>query len=369
MFNRVVIKIGSSTLTNGTERLFLPNIAELVRQCAALHATGKEVILCSSGAIAAGKGRLNFKRMPESLAEKQMLAAVGQSQLMRTWEQLFDIYSIHVGQILLTRSDFEKRNRFLNARDTLHALIQHKIVPIINENDAVTTEEIRVGDNDNLSAHVAVLAEADLLIMLTDQAGLYTHDPRTHPDAELIEEVSDIDDDLKEIAGGSGTTQGTGGMSTKLAAADIARRAGTRVVIAQGTSPNVITRIIDREEKIGTAFPALAHPVKNRRRWLLAASAIEGKIVVNQNAGKALCQPDGKSLLPAGIISIEGEFERGSTVEILTHDAKLLARGIARYRSHDLGRIAGQHSDKIESILGYGYGPAAVHRNDMVILK
>lgn len=368
MPKRIVVKVGTSVLTAGKSRLYKPGMAEIVRQLAELHAAGCEVALCSSGAIQAGRDRLGWKAKPRSVAEKQMLAALGQSRLMFEWERLFEIYDIHVGQVLLTRSDFEARNRFLNARDTFRALINHRIIPIVNENDAVTTEEIRVGDNDNLSAMVAVLAEADLLIMLTDQKGLYTADPRSNPDAKLIQEVQMIDDDIRHLAGGKGE-MGTGGMATKLQAAETATRAGTDVIIAAGAEKNIITRIIEKQDVPYTRFPAVKNPVRNRKRWLLAGSATSGAITVNRKGCEKLMQEKGRSLLPAGIVSIDGGFDRGDTVQIQQEDGHVIGRGIARYTSNDLSKIAGHQSDQIEKILGYAYGNVAIHHNDMVILE
>ncbi len=367
MYQRIVIKLGTSVLTGGTHHFNRAHMVELARQCANLHQQGKEIILCSSGAIAAGRERLNFPSLPSTVTSKQMLAAVGQSRLMLMWERFFEIYALHVGQILLTRSDVQNRGRFLNARDTVQALLQHGIIPIFNENDAVATEEIKVGDNDNLSAMVAVLAGADLLLLLTDQPGLFTADPRTNPHAELIPEVQTIDETLHALAGGSVTGLGVGGMTTKLQAADAARRAGTDVVIAAGQAPNVILRAASGE-KIGTRFPALENPLENRKRWIFAGSKPAGKLTVDAGAQKALVD-NGRSLLPAGIIQVDGIFQRGDTVTIHNENGRELARGITRYSSADLHRIAGHHSDTIAAELGYAYGPVAVHRNDMIIVN
>ncbi len=364
---RIVLKLGTSVLTGGTNHLHRPTMVEIVRQCSELYQDGCELLLCSSGAQAAGRERLQYGR-PRTIAEKQMLAAVGQSRLMYTWEQLFDLYGIFVGQVLLTRADFETRNRFLNARDTLEALLQQRIIPIINENDAVTTEEIRVGDNDNLSARTAVLAEAELLILLTDQAGLYTADPRQDLGATLIQEVTEIDDHIRRLAGDSGSGLGTGGMITKLQAADIARRAGTAVVIASGREKNVILRLVRGREAIGTRFPPLENPLKNRKRWILAGSKPAGSVTINLPAAAVLTGQKGRSLLPAGIVEVGGDFDRGEPITILSENGEELGRGISRYPSQDLFRIMGRQSEEIESILGYAYGPVAIHRNDMVLL-
>lgn len=366
MYQRIVVKLGTSVLTGGTPRLDSPHMVELARQCAELYRAGKDVILCTSGAIAAGRERLNYPKLPPTLNNKQMLAAAGQSRLMMRWENFFEIYGIHVGQILLTRADVENRRRFLNARDTLQTLLEQRIIPIINENDAVATEEIKVGDNDNLSALVALLAEADLLLLLTDQPGLFTADPRTNPDAQLIPEVHTIDETLRKLAGGSVSGLGVGGMSTKLQAADVARRAGIDVVIAAGRAPNVIGRIVNGEA-LGTRFVALETPLENRKRWIFAGPKPSGRLMVDEGAMRALGQ-NGRSLLPAGITAVEGEFERGDSVTILGPDRRELGRGITRYPSRDLLRLLGCQSDEIESRLGYGYGPVVVHRNDLILL-
>ncbi len=339
---------------------------DIARQCAELHKQGKEIIICSSGAIAAGKQRMNFPELPPTLASKQLLAAVGQSWLMWNWERFFEIYGIHVGQMLLTRADTEHRRRFLNARDALQAMVEHHVVPIINENDAVTTEEIRVGDNDNLSALVAILAEANLLILLTDQPGLFSADPRTDPQAALIPEVRHIDETLRQIAGGAVSGLGVGGMATKLQAADAARRAGTDVVIAAGAAPDVILRVV-RGEQVGTRFPALETPLENRKRWIFAGPKPPGRVVIDEGAALALTR-NGRSLLPAGIIQVHGPFERGDTISIHNRQQKELARGIVRYTSDELKRLQGCHSKDIEARLGYAYGPVAVHRNDLILV-
>ncbi|MCA9944406.1 MAG: glutamate 5-kinase [Ardenticatenaceae bacterium] len=366
MYQRIVVKLGTSVLTGGTPQLDHPHMVELVRQCAALYRQGKDIIICTSGAIAVGRHRLGFPDIPNTVANKQMFAAVGQSRLMQMWERYFEIFGIHVGQILLTRADVTNRKRYLNARDTLQTLLDNRIVPVINENDAVATEEIKVGDNDNLSALVSTLAEADLLLLLTDQPGLFTADPRTNPDAQLIPEVNKIDETVKALAGGSVSGLGVGGMSTKLQAADVARRAGADVVIAAGSAPNVIARITSGES-VGTRFPALENPLENRKRWIFAGRKPKGCVVIDEGAAQALLE-NGRSLLPAGIIAINGSFERGETICIEGPDKKELARGIARYASNDLHQIAGLQSDQIEEKLGYGYGPVVVHRNDLILL-
>ncbi|MDX1613162.1 MAG: glutamate 5-kinase [Candidatus Promineifilaceae bacterium] len=366
MYQRIVVKMGTSVLTGGTSRLDRAHMVELTRQCARLHRDGRDVILCTSGAIAAGRERLGLPNLSPSVTAKQMLAAVGQSRLMFEWERFFEIYGIHVGQMLLTRADVEDRRRFLNARDTLQALLEQRIVPVVNENDAVATAEIKVGDNDNLSALVVLLAEADLLLLLTDQPGLFTADPRRDPDAQLIPEVRAIDETLRALAGDSVSGLGVGGMATKLQAADVARRAGADVVIAAGHGPTVIERIVAGEE-VGTRFPALETPLESRKRWIFAGPTPSGRLIIDEGAALALRQR-GRSLLPAGIVDVEGAFERGDTVSVVQVDGRQVARGIARYGSDELRQIKGLHSDEIAGRLGYAYGPVAVHRNDLILV-
>lgn len=366
MYKRIIIKLGTSVLTNNSRALYQPQFVELVRQCATLHHQGKEIIICTSGAIAAGKERLGFPDLPNTVANKQMFAAVGQSRLMLLWERFFAIYGIDVGQILLTRADLANRSRFLNAQDAVQALIGQRIVPIINENDAVATEEIKVGDNDNLSALAAILAESDLLLLLTDQPGLFTADPRTDPTATLIPEVETIDETLRALAGDSVSGLGVGGMATKLQAADVARRAGTEVVIAAGGAPNVILRATAGEQ-VGTRFLPTERPLIRRKQWIFAGKKPSGQVIVDAGAAKALVQ-NGRSLLPAGIVMVNGRFQRGDTISILNGEGAELARGITRYNSDDLHQIRGLHSTEFSEKLGYDYGSAAIHRNDMILI-
>ncbi len=361
---RWVIKFGTSVLTAGTKALNAPRMVALARQCAALHHEGDEIVLCSSGAIAAGRERLGYPDLSETVGSKQMLAAVGQSRLMRTWEQFFDIYGVRVGQILLTHGDVESRTRFLNAQDTFRALLAHRVIPIVNENDAVATEEIQIGDNDNLSALVSLIVGAERLVILTDQAGLYTADPRRNPQAVLIHEVAQIDETLRSLAGGRGTALGTGGMVTKLQAAALACRAGTEVIIADGGEADILLRIA-RGERVGTRFRATGTRLENRKRWILAGVVNSGHILVDGGAAEALRR--GGSLLPAGIVRVEGSFARGDTVPIRLLGGGEVARGIVRYGAEDLRRIAGHRLDEVEQLLGYTYG-TAVHRNDMILL-
>ena len=364
-YQRIVVKLGTSVLTSGGDALDRAQMVELVRQMANLQAKGCEIVLCTSGAIAAGRERLGYPTVDDSMASKQMLAAVGQSQLIQTWENLFNIYGLHVGQMLLTRADLDDRERYLNARDMLETLLKNKIIPVINENDAVATNEIKVGDNDNLSALMVGLSDADLLLLLTDQAGLYDANPRTNLDAKLISEVDEIDDALREIAGDSGTSLGTGGMATKLQAAQLARRSGATVIIAAGQQPDVINDICDGKT-VGTLFKPSNNPLESRKRWLLAGPGPVGSISLDKGATNAVIEK-GSSLLAKGIVAIKGNFDRGDMVILHNELGSEIARGLTRYSSSDLMRIKGQHSDNIEEILGYAYGKVVVHRNNLVI--
>lgn len=360
----LVVKLGTSVLTGGSRRLNKAHILELVRQCAQLHADGHRIIIVTSGAIAAGREHLNYPDLPTTIASKQLLAAVGQSRLIQLWEQLFSLYAINIGQMLLTRADLEDQERFLNARDTLRALLDNQIIPVINENDAVVTAEIKVGDNDNLSALAAVLAQADKLLLLTDQAGLFSADPRYNSEAELISDITCIDDTIRALAGGSVSGLGTGGMTTKIQAADIACRAGIDVIIAAGCKPNVIRDVIENQP-VGTHFHAVESPLENRKRWIFGAPPA-GDIVVDDGAVIAMKQR-GSSLLPKGILHVKGNFSRGEVIRILSTENKVLAHGVSRYNSDAMKMIAGHHSQQISAILGYEYGPVAVHRDDMII--
>ena len=363
----IVVKIGTSTLTSGTRNITPPLVVELARQITHVMNAGHQVILVSSGAIAAGREKLGFPQLPKGLPAKQMLAAIGQLRLMAIYEQIFALYGRTVAQVLLTRADLADRRRYINARSTLIALMNQDILPIVNENDTVATEEIRVGDNDNLSALVANVVQADLLALLTDQPGLFTADPRTDPNARLVEEVNEpvIPASLWEAAGGIGTSLGTGGMVTKLQAADLARRSGTTVVIAQGTAPDVLCRLVNGE-RVGTRFAPVHSAMESRKRYILSGRLSPGQITVNEGAGAALKR--GGSLLPIGVTQVSGEFDRGDTVRVLDEGGRELARGIASYSSADLTRLRGRHSDDIEALLGYDYGDEVIHRNDLVLL-
>jgi len=364
---RYVIKFGTSTLTSGTPRLSLPRMVDLVRQMAHLQAQGEEVVLVSSGAIAAGRERLSFPALPKEIPAKQMLAAIGQPRLMAIYEQLFGLYGLAVAQILLTRADLADRRRYLNARNTLSALLEQQVLPIINENDTVATEEIRFGDNDNLSALVASLVEADRLILLTDQAGLFTADPRQDPGAARVREGAPgaIPQALWQAAGGSAGGLGTGGMVTKLQAADLARRAGAQVIIAAGAEPDVLLRLAGGEA-LGTHFWPSASTLEGRKRFILAGRRAPGVLEIDQGAVQALQR--GGSLLPVGVVRASGRFQRGDTVRVAGPDGVEVARGLVNYTADDLQRLCGVQSEQIEATLGYFYGEEVIHHNNLVIL-
>lgn len=364
MNKTIVVKFGTSVLTQGSPKLNRPQMLEIARQCTALQQQGFCVVIVTSGAVAAGRDYLGNPTLPPTIASKQLLAAVGQSQLIQTWEQLFDIYGVKIGQVLLSRADVEDRERFLNARDTLHALLDNHIIPVINENDAVATAEIKVGDNDNLSALAAILVQADQLYLLTDQQGLFDSDPRSNPNAKLISVVEKITDEIRLIAGGSVSGLGTGGMSTKITAADVATRSGIETIIAPGGRTNVITDLA-AGEPIGTKFTVPAHLLDSRKQWLFAAP-IAGHLQVDSGAETALKQH--KSMLPAGINQVDGTFSRGEVVLIKNAEGKAIARGMVRYGSDALAQIKGKQSQQIETILGYEYGAVAIHCDDMIVL-
>lgn len=364
---RIVVKIGTSTLTGGRKTLSTPRMVDIVRQIATLREQGFRVVLVSSGAIAAGRESLEYPSLPRHLPVKQMLAAVGQPRLMALYEQFFAIYSIKVAQVLLTRADLTDRRRFLNARDTFEALLRNNIVPIVNENDTVATDEIRFGDNDNLSAQVANLVEADTLILLTDQDGLYTADPRIDPDARLINEIGPepFSPELWQAAGGSITGLGTGGMSTKLQAADLARHGGTRVIIARGDLPDILLRLA-RGETLGTRLLPVMNKLEGRKRHILSGNRAGVEVMVDDGAARALAR--GGSLLPAGVTSVKGEFERGDSIRVISPDARPIAVGLTNYAAAEVFQLCGKQTSEIEPTLGYNLGDEIIHHDNLVLL-
>jgi glutamate 5-kinase len=368
-YHRIVAKLGTSLLTSGTDHLDLQVMSSLADQIARLHSQGKEVVIISSGAIASGRHKLKKVAERKNTPFKQVLASVGQSHLMYTYERLFSGYDITVAQALLTKRDLCDRSGYLNARNTLLSLVELGIVCIVNENDVVAVDEIeefRFGDNDNLSAMVANLVDADLLAMLTDIGGLYTADPHCHPEAQLIRRVDAVDVDIERMACDTAGRQGTGGMMTKIEAAKLAISSGVNVVIACGREPDVLVRI-SKGEEIGTFFPAQVSKMESRKRWMLSGLASKGKVTVDKGAASALKEHN-RSLLPAGVMKAEGKFQRGDIVDILSEKGKRIGCGISNYSSSDLATIGGKHSDTIGSLLGYDYRDEVIHRNNMVIL-
>jgi len=364
---RIVVKLGTSTLTAGSNKLAPARLVDLARQVAALHEAGHQVVLVSSGAIAAGREALGYPALPKFIPAKQMLAAVGQPRLMAIFEQFFAIYGLKVAQVLLTRADFADRRGYLNARNTLDALLMHRILPIINENDTVATEEIRFGDNDHLSAQVANLIEADLLLLLTDQEGLLTGDPRQDPKARLIEDIGPepISEETWLAAGGTSTGLGTGGMITKLHAADLARHAGTTVIIAKGDEPDILVRIA-HHETLGTRFAPIVNKLEARKRYILAGNRVAGELSVDAGASRALGR--GGSLLPVGVVSVTGDFDRGDTIRVISPSGKAIALGLSNYAAKDIAAFRGRQSSEIETILGFTFGDEVIHRNNMILL-
>jgi glutamate 5-kinase len=362
---RCVVKIGSALLTNNGLGLDVPAISAWVEQIAQLRKRGLEVVLVSSGAVAAGMQRLGFSSRPHALHELQALAAVGQMGLVQLYESLFQQHGVHTAQVLLTHEDLVSRERYLNARSTLRTLLDLGVVPVVNENDTVATEEIRLGDNDTLAALVTNLVEAELLVILTDQAGLYDKDPRQHADAMLVNDGEAGDPRLLEMAGGAGSL-GRGGMRTKLLAADKARRSGATTLIAWGRENEVLPRLL-AGEVIGTCLRPTQERTAARKQWLAGQLQIRGKLTLDDGAVKVL-RESGRSLLPVGVRKVEGQFARGEVVACLDGSGREVARGLANYSAEETARILGKPSDQIESILGYVDEPELIHRDNMVLV-
>jgi glutamate 5-kinase len=361
---RLVLKLGSSTVTRDGI-LDAPRLIDYARAIHALRAGGHEVVLVSSGAVAAGRVAMRSAGT-EAIVGKQMLAAVGQPRLMALYGELFGHYGLTVAQVLLTRADLDDRRRYLNARNTFEAMLAAQVLPIVNENDTVATEEIRVGDNDQLSALVASLVDARLLVLMTDQPGLFDANPRTHPQARLIErvEAAEIPDAIWAAAGGGAGALGTGGMLTKLKAAEIARRNGAEVVIADGREPQQLGAIV-AGDAFGTRFTATAQSRDARSRYILAG--LRDGVGVRVDAGAVEALRAGRSLLGVGVRAIDGDFDRGDTIAVHDADARIVARGIANYGAAELRRIAGRRSGDVAGILGYDFGPEFIHRDDLVM--
>ena len=365
---RIVVKVGTSILTNENGHLDIEKIRKIVLELSNLQDKGYDVILVSSGAVGAGMGLLNINEKPKTLAEKQMLSAVGQVSLMQIYQTLFKEHNKIVGQLLLTKEEFSNRKRYLNMRNVCNAFLKRKIIPIINENDAIVSNalKIKVGDNDTMSALVSGLIDADLLIILSDIDGLYNKNPRKYEDANLIHIVGDINEDIKKMAGAEGSKFGTGGMVTKIIAAEMVTKIGTSLVIASGDEPKNITRIVEKEN-IGTLFVKKNKKISLRKYWLAYGPSKEGALTIDNGAKTAL--KNGKSLLSVGIKSVEGTFDKGAIVEIEDLKGKVIATGISNYSSEEINLIKGEQSENIEEILGYKYDDAVIHIDNVAMKK
>lgn len=361
---RVVVKIGTSTLTYSNGQLNLQRIERLVRELADLHNRGMEVLLVSSGAIGVGAIRMGYKKIPRTMPEKQALAAIGQGALVQLYEKLFSEYYKTVAQVLLTRGDLDERLRYLNATNALLAILELGVIPIINENDTVVVEEIKFGDNDTLSALVASIVDADLLIILSDVDGLYDSDPRVNKDASLQTEVDEITPMMEENSKNRGSSFSSGGMLTKLKAARVCMAAGIPMIIANSDSENVIRRVMDGKE-IGTLFIPREEKMQARKKWIAFGTLPQGQVLVDAGAEVALLQK-GKSLLPSGVIAVEGDFDRGTVVAVANvYDKREIARGMVNYSSDEIRQIAGKKSSEIEKILQGKDYDEVIHRNNL----
>ena len=363
---RVVVKIGTSTLTYNNGKLNLFRIEKLVRELADLANQGKEIILVTSGAVGAGLDRLGSTERPKTIPEKQAVAAIGQGILMHMYEKLFAEYGQIVAQVLLTRENSVKHKLYINSRNTLLTLLKMGVIPVINENDAIAIDELKIGDNDTLSATVATIVDADLLIILSDIEGVFTANPQNDPTAQLIEEITDITPEIEELAGGAGSKLGTGGMYTKIQAAKIAVNAGVTMVIASGALEGVVRNILSGE-KIGTIFPAKEQHLQVRKSWLAFGAMIKGELVVDEGCEKALIN-EGSSLLSVGIVEVKGTFDQGNSVRILSKQGREIARGLANYNSEEIKKICGKNTNNISKILGSKLYDEVIHRDNMVIM-
>ena len=364
---RIVIKVGTSTITYANGKRNFSQIDRLAREISDLQNQGKEMILVTSGAVAVGVDRMGLPGKPKTIPGKQAAAAVGQGVLMHTYEKFFADYGQIVAQVLITKTEAIDRHRYTNTRNTFMELMRQRVIPIVNENDVVALDELKIGDNDNMSALVAGIVDADLVIILSDVDGLYTANPQTHPDAVIVPEVAEITPEIEASAGGVGSARGTGGMATKIQAAKAATSSGIHLVIASGTEKNVITRVLQGEE-LGTLFVSRENRLQFRKRWLAFGAKIAGSIVVDDGCAKAIRKAGGCSILPAGVFAVQGEFLPGSTVSVIDKDAHELARGLVHYSSAELEQIKGCNSGEIANILGHKNFDEVIHRDDLVIL-
>ena len=363
---RAVVKIGSQILFSA-EGIEGPRLKELVRELAALHTQGKEIVIVSSGAVAAGMTRLRRKERPRTIPEKQALAAVGQIRLMALYERHFSRFDKSVAQVLLTHEDLANRQRYMNAKHTFQMLLESAIIPIVNENDTVAVEEMKFGDNDHLSALVATLLEVDLLVILSDVEGIYDRDPRTHAEASLFPVIKKIKEVRAGIVDQSRSTFGTGGIATKIDAAEKAAAAGIPTVITSGLRVGSLTRVFNEEEEIGTLILPDENRLTNRKHWIAYNLKPAGDIVVDAGAYEALVRK-GKSLLPSGLKEIRGSFGVGECVRCLDLDGREFARGLVNYSAQELNQIKGLHTSSVEKVLGYKAYDEIIHRDDFVLL-
>jgi glutamate 5-kinase len=363
---RIVVKVGSSILASVEKGLNYEAFSHLTKEISDLKRQGYEIVLVSSGAIAAGMEKLGYKTRPQAITQKQATAAVGQTRLMNIYENYFSRYQQMVAQVLLTHDDLSHRRRFLNARNTLLTLLELGIIPIINENDTVVVDEIKFGDNDNLSALITNLVGADLLIILTDIEGLCDSDPRVNPNARCIPLVEDIDVNMEGIIGETKSEMSVGGMISKIQAAKKASRFGIPTVVARGTKDRILHQILKGKE-IGTLILSTGEALSSRKHWIAFNPKPKGDIIVDDGAKKAILQR-GKSLLPSGVVKIKGIFDRGDLVSCLGPRGKEFARGLVNYSATELEKIKGHRSDQIESTLGYKYSDEVIHRDDLVVL-
>lgn len=364
---RIVIKVGTSTITYANGKRNFSQIDRLAREISDLQNQGKEMILVTSGAVAVGVDRMCLPGKPKTIPGKQAAAAVGQGVLMHTYEKFFADYGQIVAQVLITKTEAIDRHRYTNTRNTFMELMRQRVIPIVNENDVVALDELKIGDNDNMSALVAGIVDADLVIILSDVDGLYTANPQTHPDAVIVPEVTEITPEIEASAGGVGSSRGTGGMATKIQAAKAATSSGIHLVIASGTEKNAITRVL-QGEKLGTLFVSRENRLQFRKRWLAFGAKIAGSIVVDDGCAKAIRKAGGCSILSAGVFAVQGEFLPGSTVSVIDKDAHELARGLVHYSSAELEQIKGCNSGEIANILGHKNFDEVIHRDDLVIL-
>jgi glutamate 5-kinase len=363
---RIVVKLGSSVLTTA-DGVHIAQVGRLSAEISALVEQGFQVVVVTSGARAAGLARLGLARIPKKIPEQQAAAAIGQIRLMAIYERCFSDFHKHVGQVLLTADDLRDRTRFLNAQRTFEHLLRHGVVPIVNENDSVAVDELKFGDNDRLSALVAGLVGADLLVILTDVEGLYAGDPRSG-EVPLVELVEDIDAYIASgVAGGAGSNVGTGGMASKLVAARSASHRGIATVVASGMVAGVLARVVDPEDATGTLFLPRSTPMRSRKHWIAYGLPVRGTLVLDEGALEAVTR-NGSSLLPAGVRAVEGEFRRGDCVRCVDASGREWARGLASYDAEECRRIRGRASSCIEELLGYHSSDEIVHRDDLAVL-